>query len=130
MNTLKDLRIKKGLSQTQLANAVKVQQGLISAYESGVSLPDLETMISLESELGGKVAWEEKLNPKQKFDTVQAIIDLCQRYPTQAAVDFAARAFRREKSAVALITFYASVALGNEREPLPPTGVTFKTKKL
>ncbi len=44
---LKDLRVEKGLSQTQLANAISVSKGIISMWENGKREPTLFCLIKL-----------------------------------------------------------------------------------
>lgn len=44
---LKELRIKKGLSQEELAEAVDVTKSSISKWENGTNTPDLTTTIKL-----------------------------------------------------------------------------------
>ncbi|MCL2370742.1 MAG: helix-turn-helix domain-containing protein [Firmicutes bacterium] len=44
MEKLKELREEKGLTQTQLATELKINQRTISGYETGVSEPDIATI--------------------------------------------------------------------------------------
>lgn len=44
---LKDLRIKLGFSQTQIATKLNVTPGIISAYECGTKSPSLESLVAL-----------------------------------------------------------------------------------
>lgn len=46
-NRLKELRIKKGITQVQLANALFVRQSSISAWENGTANPDFENQKKL-----------------------------------------------------------------------------------
>lgn len=44
---LKELRTEKGLSQDDLAKALKVNQRSVSNWETGVRQPDYETLVFL-----------------------------------------------------------------------------------
>lgn len=44
---LKELRISKGLSQTELAKNLNVSQRSISSWETGFRQPDFETLVIL-----------------------------------------------------------------------------------
>lgn len=44
---LRQLRIKKGLTQAQLANKLHVHQTAVSQWECGRTFPDRETIIKL-----------------------------------------------------------------------------------
>ncbi len=44
---LKDLRVERGLSQTQLANDLSVSKGIISMWENGKRGPTLFYLIKL-----------------------------------------------------------------------------------
>lgn len=48
--TLKRLRTKKGLTQTQLANKLWLNKSIISAYENEQRMPSLEVLIKLSRE--------------------------------------------------------------------------------
>lgn len=52
MNRIKELRIRAGMKQTELADAISVSQGTISAYEKGRTEPDIYTMKKLSETLG------------------------------------------------------------------------------
>jgi len=49
---VKELRIKKGLSQQELGNAIGVTKVSICGYESGMRIPNLEKLSKLADELG------------------------------------------------------------------------------
>ena len=52
MNRIKELRVRAGLKQTELASAINVTQGTISAYEKGRTEPDIDTMKKLSAIFG------------------------------------------------------------------------------
>jgi HK97 family phage major capsid protein len=47
MDSLKDIRKKKGLTQKELADRLGVAQATISAWETGTNKPDMDTIIKL-----------------------------------------------------------------------------------
>jgi len=47
MNRIKEYRIRAGMTQIELSKALNVSQGTISAYESGRTEPDINTMRKL-----------------------------------------------------------------------------------
>lgn len=49
---VKELRIKKGMSQQELGNAIGVTKVSICGYESGMRIPNLEKLAKLADELG------------------------------------------------------------------------------
>ena len=48
--TLKNLRTKKGLTQTQLASRLWLNKSIISAYETEQRMPSLDVLIKLSYE--------------------------------------------------------------------------------
>lgn len=48
--TLKNLRTKKGLTQTQLADKLWLNKSIISAYENEQRMPSLDVLIKLSYE--------------------------------------------------------------------------------
>ena len=44
MNRIKELRVKNGYTQAELAKALNISQGSISGYETGRFEPDLDTI--------------------------------------------------------------------------------------
>ena len=53
-DTIKNLRMKKGFSQSQLANLMFVNKATISKWESGTRLPDAAMITRLASSGGGR----------------------------------------------------------------------------
>ena len=49
-DTIKNLRMKKGFSQSQLANLMFVNKATISKWESGTRLPDAAMITRLASQ--------------------------------------------------------------------------------
>lgn len=48
---IKLARIEKDLTQAQLAKKIKAKQKSISRYETGISLPSLETLVKISKVL-------------------------------------------------------------------------------
>lgn len=120
MATLRELRLQHGLTQAQLAQMLGKFAPVISSYEMGTALPDLEHMIVLENYFGQRIAWQELVTPQQKRSIIQGIIELCENYPTVAVMEFAARVYRRNQSPERLILHFAN-ASQNGVQPLLPT---------
>ena len=49
---IKEIRRRKGLTQTQLANLIGVQRAVISKYESGMVEPPIKTLQKIANALG------------------------------------------------------------------------------
>lgn len=47
MNNFKKLRIKRNITQVELAKVLNVKQETISAYESGKALPSCESLVKM-----------------------------------------------------------------------------------
>lgn len=54
--TIKNARLKKGYTQSQLADLLNVSNKTISKWETGLSVPDLNMLISLAEELDTSVS--------------------------------------------------------------------------
>lgn len=61
ITNIKDRRKAKGMSQTALAEAVKVTPGAVSQWESGLTNPTLETLVKIAEVLNCTV--DELLKP-------------------------------------------------------------------
>ncbi len=47
MNNFKKIRIKRNITQVDLANKIKVKQETISAYESGKAFPSADVLVKI-----------------------------------------------------------------------------------
>lgn len=47
MNRLKEIRISKGMTQTDIAEMLNVRQATVSLWESGISMPRADMLIKL-----------------------------------------------------------------------------------
>lgn len=118
MKTLKDLRMNYNLTQADVGNFIGKQGPVISNYENGIELPDLENMVILEKKFQTKIDWNETITPARKREVVQSLIELCERYPVEAVVEFAARVYRRKQTPENFILHYAQVS--QSESPLLP----------
>ena len=110
MDSLKNLRINAGWTQSQLAEKISSTQVLISNFENGTMLPDLELCLIIEKQFGQHIAWKDNHTPQQKSEIIQALSELSEFYPIPVAMEFAARMYRRERFADKIINFYASAS--------------------
>jgi len=123
MGRLKDLRLEAGMNQSQISELIKINISQISYYENDLSLPSLEDMVILDKKFGQKVDYKEDFTPLRRHQIVQALIELCERYPLPAVMEFSARVFRREKCPDNIIIHYANVSTANEEPPLLQPGI-------
>lgn len=119
MKTLKQLRLDYNLTQPQVGAFIGKQGPVISSYENKTVLPDLEEMVILEKRFQSQIDWQEEITPNRKREVVQSLIELCERFPIEAVVEFAARVYRRKQTPESFITHYAQVSQ-IEPEPLLP----------
>lgn len=86
MNTLGDiireLRIKKGLEQKELANILKVHKGTISNWENNKRVPDNEMLLTIADFFGvstdyllGRIRKEEELKNKIAEEKASEILE-------------------------------------------------------
>lgn len=98
MATLRQLRMKLNLKQSDLASLLKVNPPEISNYENGTKLPILEDMIILEKYFAHKITWQNPHSIKAKQESIQDIVELSEKYPIEAVLEFAARHYRRSRT--------------------------------
>lgn len=120
MATLKDIRIARGLTQNDVANIIGSYASVVSNYEAGNTLPDLENMVILENHFQTRIEWPEPLTPAKKREVIQSLIELCERYPIEGVCEFAARVYRRKQAPESFINHYAAVSGTQSRELLLP----------
>jgi transcriptional regulator with XRE-family HTH domain len=119
MKTLKQLRLDYNLTQPQVGTFIGKQGPVISSYENGTATPDLEEMVILEQRFQSRIDWQEGTTPNRKREVVQSLIELCERYPIEAVVEFAARVYRRKQTPESFITHYAQVSQSEPESLLP-----------
>lgn len=121
MTTLKELRKRNGLKQSDVA--VKIGRSLsdYSLYETGSALPRLEDIAVLENYFGGKIEFEDPFTPLERRQVIQNIITLLENYPLHSVFGFAARAMKRPDVGISLIKHYSKLAY--KEPPLMPGDV-------
>ena len=133
METLKEVRTRLGLSQSDIARQLNATIPAVSNYENGQTLPAVEDMILLERSFSQRLLWDESISPADKQEIIRGLTTLMEKYPVSSVLTFASKALRegqRMGKPAGLITFYVNVSRGlEEEEPLPPTGVKSKNEK-
>ena len=76
--TLKQLRIKEGLSQERLAEEIGVSKQLISKWEQGDEIPDLNHLMVLSDWIG--ISLDELLRKRINYRTLLQL-NLLDEYP-------------------------------------------------
>ena len=118
--TLKDLRINANMTQSQVAEIIKVHTPEISNAENDVSYLQLEDIMILQNYFGRKIDLKEDLTPNQKHEVIQNIINLCEKYPIPVVAEFLGRNYRRETVADKLVIHFGRVADEQDVQPLYP----------
>ena len=75
---LKQLRVKEGLSQERLAEEIGVSKQLISKWEQGDEIPDLNHLMALSDWFG--ISLDELLRKRINYRTLQQL-NLLEEYP-------------------------------------------------
>ncbi len=128
METLKEIRIRRGLRQSDIADRIQRLPYEVSNYESGAALPDMEDALIIEKTLSEKILWREPLQVKEKREAIQCLIALSERYPLEMVLDFGRRALKEGSKIgdpVCLIRHYAKVAgvMHDVEPPMMPPGL-------
>lgn len=123
MNTLKDIRIKKGLNQNELASKLKINVPTLSLYESG-TLPMLEDMINAEAIFDQYLDWSkaESIDPLSKENIIKAFGNLARRYPLLSVLNFIQKNLKQDLKSgdpSRTISHYASKSFKPEPLLLP-----------
>jgi len=132
METLKEIRTRLGLSQSDIARQLHTTIPAVCNYENNQTLPPVEDMILLERSFSQRLQWNENLSALDKQETIRGLTTLMEKYPVSSVLIFAQKALRegqRMGHPAGLIKFYANAACGFDEEPLPPIGVKFKNEK-
>lgn len=116
---LKELRLQANMKQSDIAELLKTNVPLISNYENGISLPDLENCAILENYFGEAIDWSESITPLKKHETIQSIIELMEHYPIEVVAEFLGRNYRRNQTPETYISHYAN-RLEISEEPMLP----------
>lgn len=81
MNRLRELRLKRGLSQQELAKKVGISNQSISSYEKGVRKPKIEAWKKLADYFGVSVAYlqgrYDHLTKKEALQVIHEVMTVC-----------------------------------------------------
>ena len=81
MNGLKELRLKRGLSQQELAKKVGISNQSISSYEKGVRKPKIEAWKKLADYFGVSVPYlqgrYDHLTKKEALQVIHEVMTVC-----------------------------------------------------
>jgi transcriptional regulator with XRE-family HTH domain len=74
MQSLRDIRISKGLTQAKLSEMTRLPQTLISAYETGKAFPPMKSMLILSNALDIPIEkFAEWYKARQNNTTTEAV---------------------------------------------------------
>ena len=73
MTIIKDLRLKRGITQSELANLCGVHQTAVSQWEKGRTLPDKTTLVKLSDIFGVSIDTLMKKNPVVKQNSIPVL---------------------------------------------------------
>lgn len=62
---IKEIRVRKKLTQKQLAELVGISQQHISKIETGLNIPSYATVKKIANALGYEIIWEEISNDRK-----------------------------------------------------------------
>jgi transcriptional regulator with XRE-family HTH domain len=122
--TFKELRLNAKMNQLQMADLLKVNQSVISCYDNGTSLPDLEHILLIQEHFNvDRITFKENLTPLRKHQVVQSVINLTEKLPLAMVFEFAARQYRRSPNPAEVIINTANTICGEIEEPLLPAAI-------
>ena len=73
MTIIKDLRLKRGITQSELANLCGVHQTAVSQWEKGRTLPDKNTLVKLSDIFGVSIDTLMNKNPVAKQNSIPVL---------------------------------------------------------
>ncbi len=94
MADLKTVRNRLGLNQADLARKLNTSVPMISNFESGVVIPDVESMVILEVQLDTSIDWRETLTESDKAEVVNCFVELATYYPLSSVLNFIQKALK------------------------------------
>jgi transcriptional regulator with XRE-family HTH domain len=93
-NSLKQVRIRAGLGQADIAAKLQKSIPLVCNYENGIMLPDLEDMICLERSFEQKIEWSDNIPEDKKREILDNLMNLSEYYPLSAVLSFGLRSIK------------------------------------
>ena len=80
-NKIKQLRIKAGLTQEQLAGSLSLSAQSVSKWETGVTMPDISLLPLISKELGVTIDELFDLTVDQKLQRIERRLDIEEEFP-------------------------------------------------
>jgi transcriptional regulator with XRE-family HTH domain len=80
-STLRDLRLRRGLTQQQVASVVGIPATVLSAYERGRRQPGLEVAGRIIDALGYRVEFRPRLDPEVQARKLVDVLTLAEALP-------------------------------------------------
>lgn len=118
--TIRELRQSLNLNQQKIADITKSDIPQVSRWECGLAYPTLDEIIDMENFFKTRIQFNEGISAQQKFNTVQGVIDICQRYPLQVVAEWLYKTYKKEKNPEETISIYAKMTGSSFEEPLLP----------
>jgi len=115
---IRELRLKRGWTQQQLAEKVGIQQKQISSYERGANVPSGQTFISLAKAFGVSLDYLAQISPHTSTQAAIADLDLLEKVQRVDRLDEHDRAL--VKDVMDLVVLKSRVRqLADEERPTP-----------
>ena len=118
--TLRELRQNLNLNQQAIATLVKSDIPQVSRWECGLAYPTLDEIIDMENFFKTRIQFNEGISAQHKFNAVQGIIDLAQKYPLPVIADWLYKTYKKEKNPEETIQTYAKICGSSFEPPMLP----------
>jgi transcriptional regulator with XRE-family HTH domain len=113
---IRELRLKRGWTQQQLAERVGIQQKQISSYERGANVPSGQTFIALAEAFGVSLDYLAQISPHSSAQAAIADLDLLEKVQRVDRLDEHERAL--VKDVMDLVVLKSTVRqLAGEKPP-------------
>jgi transcriptional regulator with XRE-family HTH domain len=115
---IRELRLKRGWTQQELAERVGIQQKQISSYERGANVPSGQTFIALAEAFGVSLDYLAQISPHSSAQAAIADLDLLEKVQRVDRLDEHDRAL--VKDVMDLVVLKSRVRqLAGEGRPTP-----------
>jgi len=115
---IRELRLKRGWTQQELAERVGIQQKQISSYERGANVPSGQTFIALAEAFGVSLDYLAQISPHSSAQAAIADLDLLEKVQRVDRLDEHDRAL--VKDVMDLVVLKSRVRqLAGEDRPTP-----------